>query len=77
MLIGVLLCRLVPISFKTLLGLLVDGKGSMYLIVCGSPKIVNNDATATKEVDLEDPVFIGARFVKQVVARIIDLAGGG
>jgi len=49
----------------------------MYLIVCGSPKIVNNDATATKEVDLEDPVFIGARFVKQVVARIIDLAGGG
>lgn len=22
----------------------------MYLIVCGSPKIVNNDATATKEV---------------------------
>jgi len=39
--------------------------------------LVRNGYFTLKQVDLEDPVFIGARFVKQVVARIIDLAGGG
>ena len=31
----------------------------------------------SKQVDLEDPVFIGARFVEQVAARINDLSGDG
>ncbi|WVZ22803.1 hypothetical protein V8G54_001347, partial [Vigna mungo] len=43
---------------------------------CGSPKMVNDGVTVTKEVEVEDAVRnMGAKLVRQAAAKIDDLAG--
>nr|GEW57798.1 chaperonin C60-like protein [Tanacetum cinerariifolium] len=48
----------------------------IYIEEYESCKIVNDDVTITKEVELEDPVDnIGAKLVRQSASKTNDLAG--
>nr|GEX59258.1 chaperonin 60 subunit beta 2, chloroplastic [Tanacetum cinerariifolium] len=63
-----------------LVGVTLGPKGRNVVLESkyGAPKIVNDGVTVAKEVELEDPVEnIGAKLVRQAVAKTNDLAGDG
>ncbi|XP_002966190.2 ruBisCO large subunit-binding protein subunit beta, chloroplastic [Selaginella moellendorffii] len=63
-----------------LVGVTLGPKGRNVVLESkyGSPKIINDGVTVTKEIELEDPVEnIGVKLVRQAASKTNDLAGDG